>query len=159
MGECLVQKLKQGWERACSFLAKDVGVNPFESRAYIPDWDVKRGLKELVEKALNKRGINVLPPMAADLIVSGTVTEYRVAYEDIGIPILNLFLRTGIAYMSVEPRAFNLETAELIRADLISDFSSGFEILGFSFGFGPKAVAKKISERIADWVKSRFPAK
>lgn len=152
----LAQKLNCGSPQPPDHISKQVGVNSFESKVSIPNWDERRGMKEMVERALSKRGIKVAVPVAADVIVSGTITDYKVVYQEIGIPILNLILRAGVAYMTVEPRAFDLETAEMVRGDEIRDFASGFEILGFSFGFGPKAVAKKISNRIVDWVKSRI---
>lgn len=138
---------------------KAIGVNNFESKVYIPNWDEGAGMKEMVEKALSRRRIEVAVPVAADVIVSGTISKYEVVYQEIDIPFLNLILRVGIAYMTVEPHAFDLETAEIVRGDEISDFASGFEILGFNFGFGPKAVAQKISDRIVDWVRGRFPVK
>jgi len=159
MGECLVLKLNRGWTTPCKTQSAsssslrqiaEVGVNNFESEVWTGGWDAREGMKEMVERALRDRGIKVVVPVAADLVVSGAITDYRVIYQ-----VNILIFRIGIAYMTVEPQVFNLETAEIERGDEITDFAGGIEILGFRFGFGPQAVAKKISERIADWVESK----
>ena len=133
---------------------KRIGVNVFESRVHLPDWDGEK-MKEEVEKALSKRGVHFAVSVDADVIISGTITDYKVIYKDFGIPILNLFIRTGITYMTVEPQVFDLETGEMIRGEPISDFASGVEILGFKFGFGAQAVAEKIASKIVSWVETR----
>lgn len=133
---------------------KKIGVNVFESRVHLPDWDGRR-MKEEVEKALSRRKIRFSVEVDADIIISGIITDYKVIYKDIGIPILNIFVRTGITYMTVEPQAFDLETGEMIRGEPISDFASGFEILGFKFGFGAQAVAEKIANKIVQWFETK----
>lgn len=55
--------------------------------------------------------------------------------------------------MTVKPQILNLETAEIEPGNEVTKFASGFEILGFRFGFGPEATARKISNQIADWVE------
>jgi len=159
MGECLVLKLNRGWTTPCKAQSAsssslrqiaEVGVNNFESEVWTGGWDAREGMKEMLERALRDRGIKVVVPVAADLVVSGAITDYRVIYQ-----VNILIFRIGIAYMTVEPQVFNLETAEIERGDEITDFAGGIEILGFRFGFGPQAVAKKISNQIADWVESK----
>jgi hypothetical protein len=100
---------------------------------------------------LRNRGISVAVPVAADIIVSGTITEFKKVYDTKDIPYINipfqirdLIPKAGLFYMTVEPQFLNLDTADIERGNKITNF-----------GYTPEDVAKKISERIADWVKSR----
>lgn len=150
MGECLVQKLRQGSAVPCESQAKAIGVNDFEASVWTDSWNARRGMKEMVEKSLKDRGVQVVLPVAADIIVSGKITDYRVIYS------LNIWIiRIGAVYMTVEPQLFNLQDAQIERGDPITDFAGGIQILWFRFGFGPEAVAKKISDQIATWVEFR----
>jgi hypothetical protein len=51
--------------------------------------------------------------------------------------------------MTVDLRLLDLGTAE-IRADVVTDSVTGFEVLGIRFGLNPRGLARKIAQQIAD---------
>jgi hypothetical protein len=124
------------------------GVIPFQNRVGFP----VRGedLATMVETALTKRVPKVVTPMSSDIVVSGVISDWELIMTPvIQIPFLDLLFRAGIIEMTVDMRLFDLETSE-IRADIVTDSVTGFEVLGIRFGLNPRDLARKVAQQIAE---------
>jgi hypothetical protein len=148
----IAQNLSPGCFRDCKEPLTTCGVTPFENQSgfRVRGWDVGQGLATMVETALSKRGLTVSRPLAADIVVTGVVSDWEVKMTPwIPIPLLDLLFRAGIMEMTVDLRLLDLGTAE-IRADVVTDSVTGFEVLGIRFGLNPRGLARKIAQQIAD---------
>jgi len=130
--------------RTCPVTSK-TGVTRF-------DGDRSGAFTTIVETALSEHGCGIVQPMAADLILTGTITDFREVFTPaIPLPILDLLFRLGTAWTTVDVRVFDLSTSE-VRAYRVTASVSGFEILGIRFGFSQQDLARAVGREIANRV-------
>jgi hypothetical protein len=149
LAQAIVPYLPPGCFRNCPILPNVFGVIPFQNTVGFPVGGQE--LATMVETSLSRRGIKVVHSMAADIVVSGVISDWQLTMTPmIRIPIFDLFFRTGIMEVTVDMRLSNLETSE-IQADVVRDFVTGFEVLGIiRFGLNPRDLARKVAQQIAD---------
>lgn len=152
LAKAIAKYLPPGCFTGCPLPPTVFGVISFQNQSgfWVSGWDVRQGLATMVGTALAGRGLKVVHSMAGDIVVSGVISDWRVIMTPvIQIPILNLLFRAGIMEMTVDMRLLNLETSE-IRAVVVTDSVTGFELLGIRFGLNPQGLARKIAQQIAD---------
>jgi len=129
-----------------------IGVTPFENQSGVRARDITDVLTTMVETALSKQGCKTVDTMAADIVVTGTITTWKELVSPVlQIPFLEWLWRTGTSWMTVDIRVFDLHTAELEAYEITANVA-GVEILGMRFGFSPQDLTRKASELIAERV-------
>jgi hypothetical protein len=152
LAQALAAFLPSGCFTSCSLPNPTYGGMPFDNAAGFPV--PGDDLTTMVETALSQKGLTVSPPLAADYVVTGVISDWGVTMSPmIRIPLIDLLFRAGIMWMKVDMRVLNLDTSE-IQADLITVSIEGIEIFGFQFGLNPRDLAREAAERIAERVAS-----
>jgi len=129
-----------------------IGVTPFENQSGVWARDITDVLTTMVETALSNQGCKTVETMAADIVVTGTITIWKELLSPVfQIPFLDWLWKTGTSWMTVDIRVFDLHTAELQAYEITANVA-GVEILGMRFGFSPQDLARKASELIAERV-------
>jgi len=126
-----------------------IGVTPFENLSGVWSRDITDVLTTMVETALSKQGCKTVDTMAADIVVTGTITTWGELVSP--VPEIPFLERTGTSWMTVDIRVFDLHTAEL-EAYVITANVAGVEVLGMRLGFSPQDLARRASELIAERV-------
>lgn len=105
-------------------------------------------LATTMETSLSERGCTTAQILAADLVVTGVITDWK----EIETPAFNVpgldWVWCGVAvWMTVDVRVLALHTAEFKAHQVTVNFT-GVEIVGIRFGASPQDVARKIASRV-----------
>ena len=149
----LAAYLPSGCLGPCELPPPTFGGMPFENAVGFPVSG--EDLDTMVETALSQKGLTLAPEMAADYVVTGTISDWGFTMSPmIRIPLLDLLFRAGVMWVKIDLRLLNLDTSE-IQADVITASIEGIEVFGLQFGLNPRDLAReaaeKIAERVASW--------
>jgi len=120
-----------------------IGVTPFEAEVHCPS-DFLRVLDNAVESEISQRGCRTVQPLASDLVITGTVTDYKEIFS----PVIGNLWRGVAVWVTVDVQVFDLATAEL-KAYEVTTTVTGVEIFGLRFGASPRDVARAVAKQIA----------
>lgn len=148
----MAEELSSNCFGSCDLPEITYGGMPFENSANAPiNGD---NLDTMVETALSQSGLTVTEPLAADMVVTGTISDWNLMMTPrVNIPILDTLIRGGVMTVEVDLHVQNLHTAE-IQGDVVTSHIEGVEVFGMRFGLDPKDLARRLSNRIAERVAS-----
>ena len=135
----------------CQISPSTLGVLPFENQsgAWVRGLDVGQLFATTTETALSERGCKTAQVLAADFVVTGVITEWKeIATPAINIPGLDWIWRGIAAWITVDVRVLDLNTAEF-KAYQVTSNISGIEIIGIRFGCSLQDLARAVSKQIA----------
>jgi hypothetical protein len=153
----LARKIAPSYPRECPLAiparcpseATKVGVSPFANQSQGRMSGVGELFATKLSTELSEHGCATVQIMAADVVVSGVITDWReLLTPSIPIPILDQLFRAGTMWMTVDVQAYDLRTADL-KAFQIREQVTGIEIFGIRFGFSPQDLVAKLSHEIA----------
>jgi len=152
LAQAIAAHLPPGCFLECFLPSATYGGMPFENPVGFPVSGQE--LNTMVETALSQRGLMVSPPLAADFVVTGVVSDWSLVMSPmVRLPVLDVLFQAGVMTITIDLRVLNLDTAEF-QADVITEHIEGIEIFGFRFGLNPRDLARKAAERIAERVAS-----
>lgn len=154
LAQSIVQKYPfppQRCFRGCIPPQPTFGALPFENQS--PVWvrglDLGQLFATTVETALSEHGCKTAQTLAADYLVTGTITDWKeIATPFIPIPILEWFFRGIACWVTVDVRVLDLDTAEFTGYAITVNVA-GIEIFGFRFGTSPQDIARAVAKEIA----------
>jgi hypothetical protein len=122
-----------------------VNSTPFRPRGV----DIGQLLATTTETAMSERGCTTAQALAADFVVTGTITDWKeIATPALSIPGLEWVWRGVSCWMTVDVRVLDMDTAEFTAYEVTVNVS-GIEIFGIRFGCSPRDVARAVSKQIA----------
>lgn len=129
---------------------KRIGVISFENQSRRRSGTVTDLITTMLETELSQRGCPTVHAMAVDIAVTGTITEWEeILTSAIQIPVLDVLFRSGVAWMTVDVRVFDMVTADF-RAYEVTARVTGIEIFGIRFGMSTRSLVRKVCDGIAD---------
>ena len=137
--------------RGCRPPTSTLGALSFDNQsgAWVRGLDIGQLLATTTETSLSERGCRTAEVLAADLVATGVITEWKeIATPAISIPGLDWVWRGIADWITVDVRVLDLNTAEF-TAYHVSVNVSGFEIIGIRFGCSPQDIARAVSKQIA----------
>ncbi len=150
LAQAIARRLPSGCFSGCSLPTPTYGGLPFENPAgFLVSGEE---LRTMVETALSQQGLTVAEPLAADFVVTGTISDWSLVLSPmIRLPVLDVIFRVGVMTVTIDLKVLDLDTAEF-KADVITEHIEGIEIFGFRFGLNPRDLARKAAQRIAERV-------
>ena len=140
-----------GCFKRCTLPTATLGALPFENETpfRLRGVDMEQLLATTTETAMSERGCKTAQALAADLVVTGVITDWK----EIGTPAFDIpgldWIWRGIAcWMTVDVRVLDLNTAEFTAHQVTANVS-GIEIIGIRFGCSPQDLARAVSKQIA----------
>ena len=126
-----------------------LGCLPFEIQVPGLRRDIGQLFATTTCTALSEKGCKTAQTLAADLIVTGVITDWK----EIKTPPFNMpwleWVWCGVAvWATVDVRVLDLYTAEF-RAYQVTVNLSGIEVVGIRFGASPQDIARAVAREIA----------
>ncbi len=137
--------------RGCTLPVPTFGALPFDNQSgvWVGRVDLGQLFATTTETALSERGCTTAQALAADYVVTGTITDWReIRTSYINLPLLDVLFRAIACWVTVDVRVLDLSTAEF-RAHQITVNVGGVEIFGFRFGASPRDIARAVAKEIA----------
>jgi len=128
---------------------KRIGVIDFENQSRWRSSTATDLMTTMLGTALSQHGCLTAHAMAVDIAVTGTITAWEeILTPAIEIPVLDVLFRSGVAWMTVDVRVFDMVTGDF-RAYEVTERVTGIEIFGIRFGFSMRGLVRKVCNSIA----------
>lgn len=126
-----------------------IGIGQIVNQSQISSSSAAGLVATMLATEMSKLGYPTVHGLAADILVTGTITNWQLIMTPaINIPGLDVLIRTGVAWMTIDVQVNDLATGRYQAFD-VTQRAAGIEILGMRFGFGERAIIRNVCKGIA----------
>ncbi len=137
--------------RGCTLPVPTFGALPFDNQSgvWVGRVDLGQLFATTTETALSERGCTTAQALAADYVVTGTITDWREIWTSyINLPLLDVLFRAVACWVTVDVRVLDLGKGEFLAFEVMVNVL-GMEIFGLRFGASPRDTARAVADQIA----------